>query len=133
MVAIVPDAGKLNSFERGLDGAVLRRVATGLSSTQVVLSMPKFSFRSRAQLKDALSEMGMPLAFTDRADFSGMTKQEPLEIADVIHQAFIAVDEKGTEAAAATGAVMRATSAPLRPIELRIDRPFLFLIQDDET
>ena len=133
MVAIVPDAGKLNSFERGLDGAVLRRVATGLSSTQVVLSMPKFSFRSNAQLKDALSEMGMPLAFTDRADFSGMTKQEPLEIADVIHQAFIAVDEKGTEAAAATGAVMRATSAPLRPIELRIDRPFLFLIQDDET
>jgi serpin B len=95
--------------------------------------MPKFSFRSKAQLKGALSEMGMPLAFTDRADFSGMTKQEPLEIADVIHQAFIAVDEKGTEAAAATGAVMRATSAPLRPIELRIDRPFLFLIQDDET
>jgi len=86
-----------------------------------------------AQLKDALGQMGMPIAFTDRANFSGMTKQEPLEIADVVHQAFIAVDENGTEAAAATGVVMRATSAPLKPVELRIDRPFLFLIQDDET
>ncbi len=133
MVVIVPDAGKLDSFERGLDGATLRRIASGLSSTQVMLTMPKFSFRSKAQLKDALSELGMPVAFTDRADFSGMTKQEPLEIADVIHQAFIAVDEKGTEAAAATAVVTRATSAPQRPIELKIDRPFLFLIQDDET
>jgi serpin B len=133
MVAIVPDAGKLNSFERSLDGAALRRIASGLATKPVVLSMPKFSFRSSAQLRDALSELGMPVAFTDRADFSGMTKQEPLEIADVIHQAFIAVDEKGTEAAAATAVVMRATSAPLQPIELKIDRPFLFMIQDDET
>jgi len=51
----------------------------------------------------------------------------------VIHQAFIAVDEKGTEAAAATAVVMRATAAPLKQVELRIDRPFLFVIQDDET
>jgi len=133
MVVIVPDAGKLSSFERGLDGPTLRRIANSLSSAHVTLSMPKFSFRSKAQLKDALSELGMPVAFTARADFSGMTKQEPLEIADVIHQAFIAVDEKGTEAAAATAVIMRATSAPERQIELRIDRPFLFLIQDDET
>ena len=133
MVVIVPDAGKLDSFERGLDGASLRRIANGLSSVQVTLSMPKFSFRSKAMLKDALSELGMPIAFTGDADFSGMTKQEPLEIAEVIHQAFIAVDEKGTEAAAATAVVMRGTAAPLRQVELKIDRPFLFLIQDDET
>jgi serpin B len=133
MVVIVPDAGKLSTFERGLDGATLRRIANGLSGAQVVLSMPKFSFRSNAQLKDALGELGMPIAFTDRADFSGMTKQEPLEIAEVIHQAFIAVDEKGTEAAAATAVVMRLTSAPTRVVELKIDRPFLFTIQDDES
>ncbi len=133
MVVIVPDAGKLGAVERGLGGATLRRIVNGLSGTHVVLSMPKFSFRSKAQLKGALGELGMPIAFTDRADFSGMTKQEPLEIADVIHQAFIAVDEKGTEAAAATGVVMRATAAPLKQVELRIDRPFLFVIQDDET
>ena len=133
MVAIVPEAAKFSSFERGLDGAALRRIVTGLSGTQVILSMPTFSFRSKARLKDALGELGMPVAFTDRADFSGMTKQEPLEIADVIHQAFIAVDENGTEAAAATGVVGGATSAPLKQVELKIDRPFLFLIQDDET
>ncbi|MDO8562599.1 MAG: serpin family protein, partial [Candidatus Limnocylindria bacterium] len=133
MVAIVPEPAKLSSFERGLDGAALRRIVTGLIGTQVILSMPTFSFRSKAQLKDALGELGMPVAFTDRADFSGMTKQEPLKIADVIHQAFIAVDENGTEAAAATGVVMGATSAPLKQVELKIDRPFLFLIQDDET
>lgn len=133
MVVVIPDAGKLSAFERGLDGATLRRIVNALSGTQVVLSMPKFSFRSKAQLKDSLGELGMPVAFTDRADFSGMTRREPLEIADVIHQAFIAVDEKGTEAAAATGVVMRATAAPLKQVELKIDRPFLFLIQDDET
>ena len=133
MIAIVPDAGKLSAVERSLDGAALRRIVNGLKDTQVILSMPKFSFRSKAQLKDALGELGMPIAFTSRADFSGMTKQEPLEISDVIHQAFIAVDEKGTEAAAATAVVMRSTSAPLQPVELRIDRPFLFLIQDDGT
>jgi serpin B len=133
MVVIVPDAGKLTTFERSLDGATLRRIASGLSNTQVVLSMPKFSFRFNAKLKSALGELGMPIAFTDRADFSGMTKQDPLEIAEVIHQAFIAVDEKGTEAAAATAVVMRLTSAPQRQVELKIDRPFFFLIQDDDT
>jgi serpin B len=133
MVALVPDAGTLSAFERGLDGATLRRITSGLTSQSVVLTIPKFTFRTNARLKDALGELGMPIAFTDRADFSGMTTQEPLEIADVLHQAFIAVDEKGTEAAAATAVVMRATSAPLKQIELTIDRPFLFLIQDDET
>lgn len=133
MVVIVPDAGRLDSMERSLDGATLRRIANGLSSAHVALSMPKFSFRLQALLKDALSELGMEVAFSGRADFSGMTKQEPLQIADVIHQAFIAVDEKGTEAAAATAVVVRATSAPQPPVELKIDRPFLFLIQDDET
>jgi len=122
------------SGQRPQSQTFLRRVLGGLGpGTQVVLTMPKFTFRSEALLKDALSELGMPIAFSDGADFSGMTTQEPLAIADVIHQAFIAVDEKGTEAAAATAVVMRATSAPPRQIELRIDRPFLFLIQDDET
>jgi serine protease inhibitor len=133
MVVIVPAAGKFAAFERSLDGTTLRRITDGLSGAQVALTMPKFTFRSKAQLKAALGELGMPIAFSDRADFSGITKQEPLEIADVIHQAFIAVDEKGTEAAAATAVVMRLTSAPAQVVQLKIDRPFVFLIQDDET
>ena len=133
MILLVPRAGKLDSLERGLDGSTLRRAVTGLSNTPVKLSMPKFSFRSKARLKDVLGELGMPVAFTSRADFSGMTNAEPLQIADVIHEAFIASDEKGTEATAAAAQVYTLSIVPLRQVELTIDRPFLFLIQDDET
>lgn len=85
-------------------------------------------------LVPALRELGMTSAFVPlTADFSGMTKEEDLFISDVLHQAFIAVDEKGTEAAAATAVVMEATSAPSLNVELRVDRPFLFAISDDET
>ena len=133
MILLVPRAGKLDSLERGLDGSTLRRAVTGLSNTPVKLSMPKFSFRSKARLKDVLGELGMPVAFTSRADFSGMTNAEPLQIADVIHETFIASDEKGTEATAAAAQVYTLSIVPLRQVELTIDRPFLFLIQDDET
>ena len=133
MVVLVPDAGTLGSFESSLDGAKLRSVASSLTSAHVDLWLPKFTTRTSAQLKDLLSALGMPVAFTADADFSGMTKEERLEIADVIHQAFIAVDEKGTEAAAATAVVMRATAMPAEPVTLRVDRPFLYAIQDDAT
>ena len=133
MILVVPSAGKLDSLERDLDGPTLRRAVNGLSNTPVKLSMPKFSFRSKARLKGVLGELGMPIAFTSRADFSGITNEEPLQVADVIHEAFIAVDEKGTEAAAAAALVYVLSIAPLQPVELTIDRPFLFLIQDDET
>jgi serpin B len=76
----------------------------------------------------------MPLAFDPaRADFSGMTAQEQLFIAHVVHQANISVDEKGTEAAAATGVVMEATAMPAEVIHLHIDRPFLFALRDLPT
>jgi serpin B len=133
MLVIVPNAGRFASVEAALEGATLRAAIDAMRPRHVNLSLPKFTFRTEARLKDALAAMGMPIAFTDDADFSGMTKQEPLTIAEVLHQAFIAVDEKGTEAAAATAVVMRTTSAPLSPVELRVDRPFMFAIQDDET
>ena len=72
-------------------------------------------------------------ARTKRADFSGMTAEEALYISAVVHQANIDVDEKGTEAAAATAVVMRATSAPNDRVELRVDRPFLFALRDVPT
>ena len=133
MILLVPRAGKLDSLERRLDGPTLRRAVNGLSDTLVKLTMPRFSFHSKARLKDVLGELGMPIAFTSRADFSGMTSEEPLQIADVIHEAFIAADEKGTEAAAAAAQLYMLSVVRLREVELTIDRPFLFLIQDDET
>jgi serpin B len=77
--------------------------------------------------------MGMRLAFTDQADFSGICYSLSLMISDVLHQAYIAVDEKGTTAAAATAVVMRATAMPLSDVRMIIDHPFIFLIRDIPT
>jgi len=96
--------------------------------------MPKFKFEYQTGLKDILQAMGMTDAFNEAADFSKMTMIEALFIADVLHKAYVSVDEKGTEAAAAT-AVMMAGSAPPKdePIDFTIDRPFIFLIMDNVT
>ena len=78
--------------------------------------------------------MGMDAAFDpNRADFSGMTGNYDLFIGDVIHKAFVAVDEKGTEAAAATAVIMEATSAMIHENFFVVDRPFLFFIRDTES
>jgi serpin B len=73
----------------------------------------------------------MPTAFTPAADFSGMDGSRDLSIGRVIHQAFIEVNEEGTEAAAATAVVTRLTSAPMKEIEFRADHPFMFVIQEN--
>jgi len=93
---------------------------------------PKFEFETKYRLNDYLKAMGMPSAFTEEADFSGMTDLERLYIGFVIHQAYVKVDEKGTEAAAATAVGMMATSAEPRSI-FRADRPFVFIIQEKQT
>lgn len=136
MIVVVPDAGSFAKVEGSLrDDASLRAAASGLArGTHVTLRLPRFTFRTKAMLKPALETLGMPLAFTDRADFTKMSPRgRELFIRDVAHEAFIAVDEDGTEAAAATAVIVEATSAPLKSVELTVDRPFLFLIRDDET
>ena len=76
----------------------------------------------------------MPLAFSpDQADFSGMDGARDLYISDVVHKAFVSVDEAGTEAAAATGVVMGVTSAPMEVKQMMVDHPFIFFIQDNPT
>jgi len=131
MVVIVP--ADLAAFEAALDEATLGEVTGNLATHEVVLGLPKFGAESRVELGPALAALGMPTAFTDAADFSGITTQERLLISAVIHQANIDVDEKGTEAAAATAVVMRATAAPDRVVTLTVDRPFLFALRDVET
>ena len=84
-------------------------------------------------MKEILSSMGMPLSFSENADFSGMTLADKLYIDEVIHQGFVKVDEKGTEAAAATAVVMFGESLrPEKPV-FNVDHPFIFLIQEQET
>ncbi|MGI2336731.1 MAG: serpin family protein [Dehalogenimonas sp.] len=134
MVIILPEAGGFESFENALDGGTLKKIIEDLKSTSVNLSMPKFEFESAFSLKSTLSALGMPVAFTDGADFSGIAGQQNLLISDVVHKSFVSVDESGTEAAAATGVIMDLTSAPGgEPVTMTIDRPFIFLIQDIAT
>jgi serpin B len=79
--------------------------------------------------------MGMPTAFTDQADFSGIVPQRGLAISEVVHKAFVDVSERGTEAAAATGIGMHATAVrmPEQAVVFRADHSFLFLIRDKRT
>ncbi len=95
--------------------------------------LPKFEFDTKYFMKETLIKMGMPTAFDDiKADFSGMTGSNNLYISSVIHQAYVKVDEEGTEAAAATAVIMTLKSAPRTNI-FRADHPFIFIIQDKET
>jgi serpin B len=135
MLLIVPDVGRFTEVESGLATGLIDDVTGSLAQgPEVTLAMPKFEFRTQAGLNDALAALGMTSAFDPKtADFSGMTKEERLFISDVIHEAYIAVDEEGTEAAAATAVVMRLAGMPTETVELTVDRPFLFALRDLET
>jgi serpin B len=133
MVILLPQPGQFTTFERSLDASKVDGIIASLASKRVALTMPKYEFTSDFSLKKALSAMGMPVAFTDSADFSGMDGKRDLYISDVIHKAFVSVDEVGTEAAAATAVIMTTTSLPLNVVDVTIDRPFIFLIRDIQT
>jgi serpin B len=125
----------LADFEKSLTADRLQQWLTGMKLHEVNVSLPKFKFTAEFKLNKALSELGMRLAFSQQADFSGMTSREQLYIDAVLHKAFVDVHEKGTEAAAATAVIMRPTSArPNFPkATFRADHPFVFLIRDNTT
>lgn len=97
------------------------------------VQLPRWTFRTQAPLNDVLQQLGMRTAFDDRvSDFRPMTEEDlDLYVSAVLHEGFIAVDEDGTEAAAATAVVMRDESLPLTE-PFHVDRPFLFAIHDVE-
>jgi len=137
MVIFLPQKNiGIEEFENSFDYKYYQNIIKSFQITDVSLSLPKFQTTFKIYLGNTLSRMGMPLAFSSsNADFSGMTGKRDLCISEVIHQAFINVDEKGTEAAAATAVVMTLMSA--RPSsdlkEFNADHPFLFLIKDNTT
>ncbi len=132
MDIILPDEGNFEAFESSLNKDMYDEIVNGMQVTSsVAVSLPKFEFTKDFTLPDALSSMGMTDAFNpDAADFSGMTGDKDLFIGDVIHKAFVAVDEEGTEAAAATAVLMETTSAPMHDVYFIVDRPFIFIIRD---
>ncbi len=133
MVILLPQAGNFETFEKSLDAQQVDNIIKGLESTQVILTVPRFEFESSFRLGETLAAMGMPDAFSGNADFSGMTGNRDLFISDVVHKAFVSVDEAGTEAAAATAVIMPTAAPPGATVEVTIDRPFIFLIRDIKT
>lgn len=132
MLILLPRAvDGLPALEKVLNAELLDRVARQMRSGEVHVSLPRFKVESSFQLPETLTSLGMPSAFDkDRADFSGMDGRRDLFVSDVVHKAFVDVNEEGTEAAAATGIVIAFNSLPP---EFRADHPFLFLIRDTKT
>lgn len=125
MLLILPPEG-----DATLDVEAFDALQQGLSEHIVVLSLPKWSFESENPLKEPLMALGMEAAF-GAADFSGMDGHGGLFISEVYHKAFVAVDEEGTEAAAATAVALNESASP--PVTLTFDRPFLFAVYDKPT
>lgn len=139
MLLVLPkEPASLDALERGLTAERLERWGSAGDRQKVALGLPKFKFEAPVELTPALKALGIADAFdVGRADFRGIADVpgEPLYVGAVLHKAFIAVDEKGTEAAAATALMLRAGSAPrpAEPIPFVCDRPFLFLLRHKAT
>ena len=137
MVILLPNkVDGLPALEQRLKAASLAQWLSALDAAPELktdLFLPKFKLNCRLLLAGALSSLGMPTAFSAGADFSGISSKPALEISDVVHQAFVEVNEEGTEAAAATGVIMRMTAVQQRIPVFRVDHPFVFLIRDNRT
>ncbi|MGC8885406.1 MAG: serpin family protein [Candidatus Nanoarchaeia archaeon] len=130
MLILLPTKN-LSNIESSLTAEKLSEYKKQMQETELDIYLPKFEFNTKYFMKNTLSALGMPTAFTYSADFTGMSPTGGLYIREVIHQAYVKVDEKGTEAAAATAVVMEKAFV-LRNI-FRADHPFIFIIQEKET
>jgi serpin B len=133
MTIVLPDAGRFDEIRGKLTATWLADADAASTQDMVVVALPKFKFTwGTKSLKPALEALGMKDPFDPtKADFSAMTTTEPLHIADVLHKAFVGVDESGTEAAAATAVIMSGNGMPDKTLD--VDRPFVFLIRDTST
>jgi serpin B len=133
MLLALPDEGRFDEMA-GEAGTLFATARNGLADTDAQLSLPRFEFRTQAGLPDALRSLGMTDAFdASRADFTGILADGGLFISEVIHEVFVAVNEAGTEAAAATAVILGRGAPPKEPVQLTFDRPFLFWVYDRAT
>ncbi len=135
MVVLLPKkVDGLTALEKSLTVKRLTRLTAKMGRRKVRVFLPRFTLQSRFGLAKKLGDLGMPLAFSDKANFSGMEPKRLLKISKVIHQANCDVTEEGTVAAAATAVVMALRGrGPSSPPVFRADHPFLFLIRDTKT
>ncbi|MBX6311942.1 MAG: serpin family protein [Isosphaeraceae bacterium] len=125
----------LGGVESALQEKKLSALLGQLGRERVEVHLPRWTMTAQFELSEALKGLGLTRAFSNEADFSGITPDAPLRISKALHKAFVAVDEEGTEAAAATGVTVGLTAAPLpkKPILFRADHPYLFLIRDTRS
>ncbi|MDE2999244.1 MAG: serpin family protein [Gemmatimonadota bacterium] len=131
MIILLPARDKYDPFENALSAELVSEISKLMRPVRLRLSVPSFEIESEFRLADTLDGMGMPDAFDpESADFSGMAETRELYLSAVVHKAFVKVDERGTEAGAATGGTIGVTSLPPA---FTADRPFVFLIRDTAT
>ncbi len=138
MIVIMPDEGRFDDIVAQLDAGFVADALGRVSGQEVNLAFPKFEFTSEFSLSNVLAELGMSEAFVaptedSGADFTGITEERELFIQEVLHKAFVKVDETGTEAAAATAVIIGLTAVEDPPVRVEIDRPFVFLIEHSST
>lgn len=134
MLVVLPSLIGTEGLDADLEATYTNAVESLQHEENVVVSLPKFKLETDYKLGSTFKQLGAGIAFSDQADFSGITKDEMIQISEVIHKGFVRCDEEGTEAAAVTAVVMRACS--FRPSQEKIfkaDRPFLFFIRNNET
>ncbi len=133
MLVLLPKNEDIKSLEKSLTPEKLNEWKNNLKEQRVNIYIPRFTFDSKYFLNENLKKMGMPSAFKpDSADFSGIDGKKDLFIQIAVHQAFVEVNEEGTEAAAGTGVGIGLTSMPSVPT-FRADHPFIFMIQEKNT
>ena len=135
MYVILPPKGSdIDKLISQLDASAYHAALDMLSAQRVKLFLPRFKAETSMILNKPLQDMGIRTAFTSAADFSGIAEMGPLELSQVKQKCYIDVTESGTEAAAVTAATIRVTSARPSPyVEMRVDRPFAFVIADAEN
>ena len=139
LMLLVPDLGTYDTFRANLTSSLLDSVVAQRASTLVTLTLPKFSLKSAVPASGVLKQLGMQVPFVASAEFPKLaTTGDPVYISDVLHQATVAIDEKGTEASAATAIVFGRMSIAEpdpgpAPIVINVDRPFLFALRDNPT
>lgn len=132
MTVMLPVEGKsTDSLLVGFDATKWQNIQTGMTGREVQVFMPRLKVENKFKLKETLEDMGMPVAFTPMANFSGIS-DTPVMISDVIHKTYVTVDEKGTEAAAVTAVQFEYTSIPEYKL-FNVNRPFVFIISEKST
>ncbi len=140
MFVVLPDEkSSLEALEKSLTAEKLASWTEGMKGKMVKLSLPRFTIDPSESfaLKETLQKLGMKSAFSNKADFTGIakpkSKADELKLAQVFHKVFVRVDEKGTEAAAATAVEMAVKGMAASPVEINFDRPFLFFVRDNAS